>query len=433
MPLMEAVRLALGDLQRKLDPADVEAAPVDGWPRHNPRRDQAVSDDLIPGKTVALVIDPKSFPTLFDELLTSTLGVNYGAPAERWRIVRHDVVTGNYLEDSQPTDRRLAAQVRNLFEVVDQWQPSEAILLGEADQPARFRLHIERDELVSRAKAWLTREGTDFDDFLSQGLRSYLQEPDRKVPPAVVRDRERAFQGALESAFEAAEPLVHVDPVLLSEVHDRVLTTHAVPGEIPLKNHRLERWVNQFLDSKLADRSDGTHDNVTQSDRVKRISIYSMLEGALHPAVFRSLIDPIADGYSAAARAGRLRDFWKWRRSRPLARSIPLPTPMVRALVRGWFIARVLGLLTVSQENGATVVRFEKGKGGEVIDSPPLVTMPGENRPRQFGAFLETLGPRHPLFGRSGQARRDAGHLPHPHRAGPQPGLTRRRWGSSGS
>ncbi len=404
MPLMEAVRLALGDLQRKLDPADVEAAPVDGWPRHNPKRDQAVSDDLIPGKTVAMVIDPKSFPALFDELLTSTLGVDYGAPAERWRTVRHAVVTGNYLEESQPTDRRLGAQVREMFEVVDQWQPSEAILLGgEPDRPARYRLHLERDELVLRARAWLTREGTDFDDFLSQGLRSYLQEPDRKVPAAVVRDRERAFQSALEAAFEAAEPLVHVDPVLLSEVHDRVLTTHAVPGEIPLKNHRLERWVTQFLDSKLADRSDGIHDNVTQSDRVKRISIYSMLEGALHPAVFRSLIDPIADGYAAASRATRLRDFWKWRRSRPLARAIPLPMPMVRALVRGWFIARFLGLLTVVQENGSTLVRVEKGRGGPMIESPPLVTTPGENRPRQLGAFLETLALAIPFAANAGR------------------------------
>ncbi len=392
MPLIEAVRAALGDLQRKLDPADVEAAPVDGWPRHHPRRDQAVSDDLIPGKTVALVIDPKTFPALFDEMLAATLGVAYGAPAERWRNLRHQVVTGDFLEDSLPTDRRLAAQVQDLFEVIDQWQPSEAILLGgEPDRPARFRMHIERDELVDRARAWLTREGTDFDDFLSQGLRSYLQEPDKKVPAAVARDRERAFQGALESAFEAAEPLVHVDPVLLSEVHARVLTTHAVPGEIPLKNHRLERWVNEFLDSKLEDRSDGTHDNVTQNDRVKRISIYSMLEGALHPAVFRSLIDPIADGYSSAIRSGRLRDFWKWRRSRPLAQSIPLPTPMVRALIRGWFIARFLGLLTVSHEGGGTVVRLEKGRGGAVIVSPPLVSVPGESRPRQLGSFLETL------------------------------------------
>ncbi len=392
MPLIEAVRSALGDLQRKLDPADVEAAPVDGWPRHHPRRDQAVSDDLIPGKTVALVIDPKTFPALFDEVLSATLGVAYGAPAERWRNLRHQVVTGDFLEDSLPTDRRLAALVQDLFEVIDQWQPSEAILLGgEPDRPARFRMHIERDELVDRARAWLTREGTDFDDLLSQGLRSYLQEPDKKVPAAVARDRERAFQGALESAFEAAEPLVHVDPVLLSEVHARVLTTHAVPGEIPLKNHRLERWVNEFLDSKLEDRSDGTHDNVTQNDRVKRISIYSMLEGALHPAVFRSLIDPIADGYSSAIRSGRLRDFWKWRRSRPLAQSIPLPTPMVRALIRGWFIARFLGLLTVSHEGGGTVVRLEKGRGGAVIVSPPLVSVPGESRPRQLGSFLETL------------------------------------------
>ena len=81
LPLMEAVRLALGDLQRKLTPPMWRLRPSMAA-RHNPRRDQAVSDDLIPGKTVALVIDPKSFPTLFDELLTATLGVNYGAPAE---------------------------------------------------------------------------------------------------------------------------------------------------------------------------------------------------------------------------------------------------------------------------------------------------------------------------------------------------------------
>ncbi|HEY7468419.1 MAG TPA: tubulin-like doman-containing protein [Acidimicrobiia bacterium] len=392
MALIEAVRAALGDMQRKLDPADVEAAPVDGWPRHQPRRDQAVSDDLIPAKTVALVIDPKTFPALFDEMLAATLGMGYGAPAERWRSLRHEVVTGDFLEESTPTDRRLAAQVRDLFEVVDQWQPSEAILLGgEPDRPARFRMHIERDELVLRARAWLTREGSDFDDFLSQGLRSYLREPDKKVPASVAKDRERAFQAALESAFEAAEPLVHIEPVLLSEVHGRTLTTHAVPGEIPLKNHRLERWVNEFLDSKLEDKSDGTHDNVTQNDRVKRISIYSMLEGALHPAVFRSLIEPISDGYSSAIKSGRLRDFWKWRRSRPLAQAIPLPTPAVRALIRGWFIARFLGLLTVGQESGATVVRLEKGRGGPIIESPPLVSIPGESRPRQLGAFLETL------------------------------------------
>jgi hypothetical protein len=393
LPLIDAVRAALGDLQRKLDPADVEAAPVDGWPRHLPYRDQAVSDDLVPGKTVALVIDPQSFPLLFDELLATTMGTAGGATAERWRSVRHAVVTGGFLEDGAPADRRLAALVRELFEEVDRWQPSEAILLGgEPDRPARFRLHVERDELVLRARAWLTRPGTDFDDFLSQGLRTYLREPDRKLPAAAARDRERAFQAALESAFEAAEPLVHIDPVLLSEVHDRSLTTHAVPGEIPLKNHRLEKWVNEFLDSKLADRSDGVHDNVTQGDRVKRISIYSMLEGALHPAVFRSLIDPIADGYAAAAKSGRLRDFWKWRRSRPLAQAIPLPLPMVRALVRGWFVARFLGLLEVVQEEGGTtVVRLERGRGGEVVDSPPLVTSPGAIRPRQLGAFLETL------------------------------------------
>jgi hypothetical protein len=64
---------------------------------------------------------------------------------------------------------------------------------------------------------------------------------------------------------------------------------------------------------------------------------------------------------------------------------------MARALIRGWFVARFLGLLTVIQDDGATVVRLEKGRGGLVVDSPPLVTSPGDSRPRQLGAFLETL------------------------------------------
>jgi hypothetical protein len=76
---------------------------------------------------------------------------------------------------------------------------------------------------------------------------------------------------------------------------------------------------------------------------------------------------------------------------------------MVRALVRGWFIARFLGLLTVTQENGSTVVRLEKGRGGPVIESPPLVTTPGENRPRQLGAFLETLALAIPFGANAGK------------------------------
>lgn len=390
-PLMEAVRFALGDLQRKLDPADVEAAPVDGWPRHLPERDQAVPDDLVPGKTVALVINPESFPELFDDLLARTLGAEFDAVQQRWRAVRHHVVTGDFLADGPPADRALAQQVRPLFETVDHWQPSEAILLGgEPDRPARFRLHTERDQVVLRARAWMLRDGSEFDDFLSLGLRAYLQEPDHRVSASQARSRERAFQKALEAAFEAAEPLVFIDPELLARIHSRSIETHVVPGAIPLKNHRLEGWITQFLETRLEVQPSGTYDNITQDERVKRISVYSMLEGALHPAVFKSLTEPIAQGYSEAVRDAKRAGFWKWRRSRPLAQAIPLPMSMVRALVRGWFVARFLGLLELTSDGNQTLVRLS-GPEGEVVESLPLVSVPGESRPRQLGAFLETL------------------------------------------
>lgn len=401
-PLAEAVRYALGDLQRKLRPDDVESALIDGWPRHLPQRDQAVPDDLIPGKTVALVIEHETFPGLFDELLAKSLGNEHDAIGDRWREVRHRVVTGDFLEDSA-TSKALDAHL--LFETVAKWQPKEAILLGgDPDRPARFKLRTARDEVVARAQAWMHRDGSAFNDFLGLGLRSYLQEPDDKVDAAAARAREAAFQKALDAAFQAAEPLVNIDPVRLTEIHGRSLSSHVVPGEIPLKNHRLERWVIDFLDSHIGASADGGHDNLTQDGRVHRISIYSMLDGALHPAVFKSINEPIADGYRNAMSGGKIHDFWKWRRSRPLARAIPLPMPLVRALIRGWFVARVLGLLTVESSGGTAevVLRLDD----RAVKSTPLVSAPGSNKPRELGAFLETLALSIPYAADAGQAER---------------------------
>lgn len=402
-PLIEAIRLALGDLERRLDPADVEATPVDGWPRHAPERDQAVPDDLIPGKTVSLVLEPETFPRRFEWLVTSTLGRDFDTTAARWREIRRQVVTGAFLERAEISDRRLARLVKPLFEIVDEWQPNEAILLGgEPDRPARFKLHVGRDDVVLRARAWLTREGSPFDDFLSLGLRGYLREPGPTISPEEAAERERAFQRALASAFEAAKPLVNIDPVLLSRVHGKQLREHVVAGEIPLKNHRLESWVIEFLDQHVESERKGEYSNVTQDERVKRISIYSMLDGALHPAVFESITEPIAAGYNDALQTGKMRDFWKWRRSRPLANAIPLPMPMIRALIRGWFIGRFLGLIDVRVVDGKTVVRLSSGS--RTVESPPLVDNPGNNKPRQLGAFLESLALGIPYAAEIGRA-----------------------------
>jgi hypothetical protein len=207
----------------------------------------------------------------------------------------------------------------------------------------------------------------------------------------------------LDAAFEAAEPLVYIDPVRLAEIHGRSLSGHVVPGEIPLKNHRLEKWVNDFLDGHMGPQPEGTRDSLTQDDRVRRIAIYSMLDGALHPAVFKSLNEPIADGYRSAMNSGKLLDFWKWRRSRTLAHAIPLPMPMVRALVRGWFIARFLGLLSVRTEGGTARAVLNLPDGSEGT-STPLVSIPGDSRPRELGAFLETLALSVPFAADAGKA-----------------------------
>ena len=77
---------------------------------------------------------------------------------------------------------------------------------------------------------------------------------------------------------------------------------------------------------------------------------------------------------------------------------------MVRALIRGWFIARFLGLLDVDQADGTSVARFTRGPGGLSVESPPLVNVPGKNKPRQLGSFLETLALAIPYAADAGKA-----------------------------
>ena len=364
-PLARALRDAVGELRIAVDTDRNEAgsALIRGWPRHDPPAEQVVPDALKPGKSVKLVIDPDTFPGLFDELTVRSTGLE--EKVEAYRSVRKKAIAG--APDRPATERWIITDAK--------WAAREWLTVDAPPGPASFTVMIKRDHLMERSRAWLNTDGA-WKDFLSQGLREYLSD---RLPAAERVPREERFRSALAAAFEAAEPLVSVDREMLLDVHPELgldRPRHNT-SPIPVAGLPVAESVREFLVKHFQDTHDKPQEEaekaLDQSERETRVAVYTSLGGALHPMVFKSLNKPIAEAWASSKIAFNLHAFWKARRSCLLWRATPIPRPMLQAMVRGWFIGRVLNLIEI--------------RGGEA-------TFTTEGSPFGFEAMLPVLGHR---------------------------------------
>lgn len=344
-PLIRALRHATDELRVAVDAArsDAGSTPIEDWPRHDPPSDQRIPDSLKPGKSFKAVIDPDDFPNLFDDLTIRSSGQD--GKADAWRSVRRTVISG----DADP------GSSGRWIETDSKWSSPDWLTVDTAPSKASFTVYVSRDDLLGRSRAWLDTDGSAWKSFLSQGLRGYLSD---RVPPIERAPREERFLNALEAAFEAAEPLASVDLEMLPKVHPGSgLRFRPYTSPIPVVGLPVEKRVRDFLVGRFKDIQDNYQEEVDraldQSERETRVAVYASLGGALHPMVFESLNKPIADAWERARRNRSLINFWEARRSRLLWMGVPIPRPALHALVRGWFIGRLLGLIRIEGNNAA--------------------------------------------------------------------------------
>ena len=376
-PLIRAVRDAADELRLAVeaDKSQTGITPVKDWPRHDPPADRLVPDPLKPGNSVKLVIDPDDFPDLFDDLTTRSSG---GAgKQDAWRRVRRIVISGD-------ADRpRMGRWI-----VVDaKWTAPEWLTVDAAPGNASFTARISRDNLLDRARSWLNTDGAAWDVFLSQGLRGYLSDG---LPPAERVPREERFLNSLGAAFEAAEPLVSVDQEMLNEVHPGSdLRIRPYTSPIPVAGLPIESPVRDFLTSRFKDVQDNYQEIVDQavdlSEDETRVAVYSTLGGALHPMVFESLNKPISEAWARARANSFLTRFWKARRSRLLWMGAPVPRPALQAMVRGWFIGQLLGLIEIRGDRAT----FATEDGPFTFET--MLPVPGQHPVAFLATLLETL------------------------------------------
>jgi hypothetical protein len=310
---------------------------VERWPQ------VSVPDSLVPPPNEFLVIEIDEFVDTFDRLIQrSTKSTN---KHDCFNEARGEIITGGFLD----TDA-VAVEIAKPIQILQKWSPSPSLLIGaNSDKSnATFQFNFDAMSLFERAQAWISRPGTSLEKFINADLRGFLTESN-ECSVQEMSARQSRFQSAFSAALDASEPLVDVDEHLRSIVHGGARHRRIVTSTLPFKNHSLEGHVRSILHSRLG-AEEGSRVSEQISDTsiargIKSIAISSHLGAPHDPIVFRSVTTPMIVGWASAQGSASAVGFWKYRRARPIREFVPVSQEVLVCMTRGWFTARLLGLV----------------------------------------------------------------------------------------
>jgi hypothetical protein len=337
-----------------------------------------------------LLIETDTYPSEFKTLITESVAASRRDNA--FRVVVDEVLMGKLaLDDLEPET------AWQLIDTSKEWIPVDRaarIDESQSNQPARFEFTAYPEEYLARAMAWMQRKGSQFYRYLHQDIAGYLDE--NMEDRALLIERQQVFKRQLRESLLASEPLVKLNSALLMQIHNRQLgEVDSVMSAIPFdKGSQAYAITEQTLKDAKMWKGAATEELFNSAAKVQNIDVFSV-QSPFQPIVMNSIVQPISEAWlkHRAGLSSRV-DYLKWRRARPLFEAVPASPSKKRAILRGWYVARVLGQL--DQENneanlGPHIKIWSPKEAG--FDSFPYPLMHGEvveaeNYP---GAILQSL------------------------------------------
>lgn len=326
-PWREALRDADGLLRLELRP-EVGQSPLTIWPD-----DKNIPDYLRPSKVEFMLDDLDSFPQQFvDVMVRSVEGQEQGAAVES---AVQEIIKGVKL-GVRPTTRPVALAHRS-------WVPREELLHDARDTPsaARISLNFERKDIEGRTHEWLSDQEKFSGQYLRQSMGQYLDDP--LVSAAERKLRQSRVVHQFEAMIKASLPLVALDVSMISLLHGQQVppyNLHVSPLNIPDSLDDVRTRIKETAVALL-----GSEQSIDFVNRPRdEAMMMTLLQQPYHMMEVASIMDPISRQW---ARGGQPRDLWMYRRARPLSEWVPLGPESQRALIAGWFTARLLGEATV--------------------------------------------------------------------------------------
>lgn len=325
------VELLLEPLLRALEDGTSQIA---SWSRDMAYRTQPAEDGLT-------VIEPHELPAILTDLLIATFGADESTAMQR---AARDIGLG--------TNNGL-----RLITITRQMQlAGHGSARDRTAHPLVAKMHCRTDDLLARADRWLIRDGTPTANFLAHDLRSIVSVPDGTMPGgSSIREREDRLITLIREALPRAAPRVTLDEHLMMLLHPRLSSTPNVHlirwfGKLPFRGHALESRLLETLQEMLCEPLfEDPEFILTAGPAAPHLDIFTTLRHRVDVSVVSSLMHPIAAEWRQANGDERsARQFLMDGHARPLAESLPLPTAHLRAMIRGWFTGRALGLIEAS-------------------------------------------------------------------------------------
>jgi hypothetical protein len=288
---------------------------------------RAVPPHLQPAPNELLLEDHERFPERLDELLS----IQFRAVAEQAQSeALRELISGAWEHPGEPTHQRLIAGAGS-------WASS---VTGAGTKNGVFQLALDPAAVRDAARAWVTeRNEGEVRNAVRGSLADWLKQDQ---PDAAARANR--FADAIEMALAASAPLVSINPETYTFVHgDQIPAGTPAVGAIPIDTkHPAFPRVSEALNAHgLNEKEISNH--MRPGTRASAVEISSFVGVAMHPVVFASIFDPIQADWKGRHGAQDRRQFWQFRRTRPLESFVPLARWRLRALIRGWLTANVLG------------------------------------------------------------------------------------------
>ncbi|HEX2577108.1 MAG TPA: tubulin-like doman-containing protein [Aquihabitans sp.] len=387
-PLLGTLKAAQRKLESGLAPRpDGRPSDVLGWPRG-----EEVPASFLPSKVELLLDEPSTYPGCFAALVDRTLG---GDPAARELgplvAARRQVIAGGFASaatDEVPHALRHQDRDSGTARV---WRPRA---VGGNGQASQFAADFDIDSLLDRSRAWIERPGS-FKVHLDESLADYLRETAADGTPIEDHtDRLSAFRAKFSSALDLSAPLISIDRTVFGKTHPLKNLADVVSEVIePLPfptGHPARAVAEDILKARLAARGEPNADVsgffVGDSGAgIGSVGIVSYIGIPVHPVVFSSVFGPIAAKFQQGS-AG----FWQWRRTRTLTEAIPVSSDVRRSMIRGWYTARLLGMLDTAERTAAYQV-YDLRAGWVPFPFPLLGSVPRNDALDQLAAVLESM------------------------------------------
>ena len=247
--------------------------------------------------------------------------------------------------------------------------------LGKSGRPVGVDLALSPKEIKDRADQFFLNPSNSMGRFLESGLEEYLAKEDRGLPVADHAERLERFRECLDSAMRMASPLCRIDEAMMSRLHTNTdLETRLTIQELPFDDGHPAHDVAKGILTGQGDVSAKAFKSRSKTG-VESVLIVRRLAMPVHPAVVASLYQPIVRDWDKVVNSAKpvkaIQTFWNNKRARLLQEFIPLPLPATESIVRGWFVGRLLGLITDPTPSAGPHVHTRDEFGREEIATFP--------------------------------------------------------------